>query len=200
MFSEYEGQTLVCKRCLTTAEVKDGRLRTRDVNCYWSGHAESEYLPSKLFSVGHNMAGYMPESDIYVMSDFESAKQSLVADIESLAESLWSGLTGAPITTLTDEQRERLSYSEPEAKVCLDHAHADITDRDKETLEQVLSCDYAIKEVNSLVDAAEFSVYIDMGSYNLVYWINEVDRNDLQIPAILEGELLDQELERVNGL
>lgn len=33
------------------------------------------------YAVGHNVAGYLPESDVYVVEDFESAKRSLIADL-----------------------------------------------------------------------------------------------------------------------
>jgi hypothetical protein len=33
------------------------------------------------YAVGHNMVGYMPESDVWITDDFESAKQSLADDI-----------------------------------------------------------------------------------------------------------------------
>jgi hypothetical protein len=155
-------------------------------------------MGSKLYSIGHNISGYMSESQPYITSDFEAAKEALMSDVESFAESLWSGLTGAPITTLTDEQRECLSMIEPEAKVCLDHPHPDITDRDKETLQQVLDCDTIIKEINELTDPTEYTGYVEFGSHSEAYWIVFVSREDAGISDDLEGDELDDALEKLN--
>lgn len=38
------------------------------------------------WSVGHNLVGYMPESDVYITSDHENAKRALIDDLEFAAD------------------------------------------------------------------------------------------------------------------
>ena len=38
------------------------------------------------YVVGHNMPGYLPESDPYVVADWESARDSLIWELDSIAD------------------------------------------------------------------------------------------------------------------
>lgn len=40
----------------------------------------------KNWAVGHNMPGYLPEADVYITSDWASARDALVADLERASE------------------------------------------------------------------------------------------------------------------
>ena len=43
------------------------------------------------YAVGHNMAGYMPEADVWVTDDLETAKQSLIDDLDRWADGVAMG-------------------------------------------------------------------------------------------------------------
>jgi hypothetical protein len=43
---------------------------------------------TKNFVVGHNMPGYLPESDPWITDDWESARDSLLEDMDRHADSL----------------------------------------------------------------------------------------------------------------
>ena len=38
------------------------------------------------YAVGHNMAGYLPESEVWITDDFAAAKQSLIDDLLRAAD------------------------------------------------------------------------------------------------------------------
>ena len=38
------------------------------------------------YAVGHNMAGYLPESDVWITDDFTAGKQSLIDDLLRAAD------------------------------------------------------------------------------------------------------------------
>jgi hypothetical protein len=44
------------------------------------------------YVTGHNMAGYLPESDPWITADWESARDSLLWDLESVADYFAEGL------------------------------------------------------------------------------------------------------------
>lgn len=76
------------------------------------------------YAVGHNMAGYLPESDVYVVSTFDEAKTILISDLlfaadyadsetaaqqyDALAQdvNLWNG----PDTLYVDYRSGQMAY------------------------------------------------------------------------------------------
>lgn len=56
--------------------------------------------------VGHNMVGYLPESDPWVTSDHEAAKQSLVDDLERFADQAEDGGDHTEAEALTEAAEE----------------------------------------------------------------------------------------------
>ncbi len=90
---------------LYTAEIADSRSTYEHAYycsyCHTYGHlaADCDEHPVTYYAVGHNVAGYMPESDVHITSDIDSARRYLIsemlwhadnAETEEIAENLTS--------------------------------------------------------------------------------------------------------------
>lgn len=190
----------LCKRCLTLATIdNDGKIVSRSVNCYWEGHTEKDYEPSRIWSIGHNLSGYMLESAPYVTQEFENAKDVCMHDIDSHVNSLWDGLTTG-MDRIIDFDPDEINATQEVLDAWDDRAEEleakglILVDRDRETLVEAAEGEACLKELKELSDETEW--YGTVG--NVSYWINEVSRGDLDIPALMEGDTLDMALERIN--
>jgi hypothetical protein len=60
------------------------------------------------YHVGHNMAGYMPESDVYTVSSLQAAQSASLADAKFDLDSAWDGYFG-----LTPAERKQYGVRKP---------------------------------------------------------------------------------------
>lgn len=55
------------------------------------------------YAVGHNVAGYLPESDVYIVEDFETAKAYLIHDLLFHADYAETGDIGDALANAAED-------------------------------------------------------------------------------------------------
>jgi hypothetical protein len=152
----------------------------------------AQQMPTTIWIVGQNLAGYMPNSSPFLTTDWESAKNSLADDIERWADSLVSGLT-----TLKYFEDGREEYTAEQAlEYCEAHPELVLVDRDKETLQEIAQCEAAIESLNNLEKDLEWGYYIG----NEYYWMHITEREANEIPDDLEGDELEDFIDMLNEM
>ncbi len=129
-------------------------------------------MTTRIYVSGHNMQGYMPESAPYLTTDWESACNSLVWDIESFADYLGQGLDPE---NADPEETKKVAASIEDCEEALD----DLKDIAKQGPERY---GYAV------------CYYLGDNSY----WIEQSERASNEIPLDLEGDALEELIEKLN--
>jgi hypothetical protein len=71
-------------------------------------------LMPTLYAVGHNMVGYLPESDVWYARSFDSARQALIEDMDHAADSYEETGERGLVEELSEEVRDLKLSSGPE--------------------------------------------------------------------------------------
>jgi len=163
-------------------------------------------MSTTLWIAGHNLSGYMPESSPYLTASWESARDSIAEDIQRHADSLYDGLK---THKYFEEGREEWSaqqvldyFNEHPEGIMIYAEHGQwketlvLTDNDKEILTEIAQCEKMLKELSELEPNTEWDGY-NRHTHN---WLHITERDIHEIPEGLEGDELEEVIDRINEM
>lgn len=146
---------------------------------------------TRIWIAGHNMGGYMPESAPYLTTTHESARDSLLWDLgpgNGLLDFYHQGMKDDTLMVI------RVLFDD-DLKVAYEHFSSYVHDEyELETIQHAIQCEEALAELEGLAPGEEWDAWI--GYYH--YWLHETDRSANDIPPDLEGDELEEMIEKLN--
>lgn len=178
------------------------RVSTREPDWY----KRDNRMTTVIYSCGHNLVGYLPESNPYVTTDWQSAHDSLVDDIVQHRDSLYDALkTHAYFESGRENwNMERIlafaeEYEDGFPVYVMDGQWRTVlmTDSDKAVITEIDQCDKALQWIGfNVVDNPGMTFSVSIGYVH--YWLETVDRDTIEIPEDLEGDELQERIEQIN--